>query len=482
MSDVLLAEIIRLASIILSISIVNFVVGYRKNCEISIWKNMAIQSAIVLVIFIVSRYMRIWNISIVMNEKIHKTRIVFNLIQIIKNCSFSMEQLVWIILNIIIMLSITLIYKKIYNVDWKKFIYLYILSGQYLSVIEDFIVPRTLFAIQTGKSMSNNIVNNLNIHDWNIFNIKLLVILFLVCMSIIVFIKIMNKILKNNIYVYASYIILVNVVFIILKILVRFSERYGNFKTEKLLIITEVIPKLSILAIAITIYIVIEIKKENEERLKEKRAYNRLESKSDYYEKVEESQNQIRRLYHDMNNHLYNIQMMSKSSEDASDYIVSLQNELKEARKTRLSGNSLFDIIVDEKMNICKNKGIEFDIDVDSKNTGFIKNIDMSSILANILDNAIEACDKMTSNKKYIKLTSMWADDMFVIICENSKENEVKKIGDRFVTDKLNKSEHGIGIKSVEKSVKNYDGNMMIFCDDNLFKVKIMIPKKQNLI
>ena len=478
MSDVLLAEIIRLASIILSISIVNFVVGYRKNCEISIWKNMAIQSAIVLVIFIVSRYMRIWNISIVMNEKIHKTRIVFNLIQIIKNCSFSMEQLVWIILNIIIMLSITLIYKKIYNVDWKKFIYLYILSGQYLSVIEDFIVPRTLFAIQTGKSMSNNIVNNLNIHDWNIFNIKLLAILFLVCMLIIIFIKIINKILKNNIYVYASYIILVNVVFIILKILVRFSEIYGDFKTEKLLIITEVIPKLSILAIAITIYIVIEIKKENEERLKEKRAYNRLETKNDYYEKVEESQNQIRRLYHDMNNHLYNIQMMSKSSEDASDYIVSLQNELKEARKTRLSGNSLFDIIVDEKMNICKNKGIEFDIDVDSKNTGFIKNIDMSSILANILDNAIEACDKMTSNKKYIKLTSMWADDMFVIICENSKENEVKKIGDRFVTDKLNKSEHGIGIKSVEKSVKNYDGNMMIFCDDNLFKVKIMIPKK----
>ena len=104
--------------------------------------------------------------------------------------------------------------------------------------------------------------------------------------------------------------------------------------------------------------------------------------------------------------------------------------------------------------------------------------MDMSSILANILDNAIEACDKMTSNKKYIKLTSMWADDMFVIICENSKENEVKKIGDRFITDKLNKSEHGIGIKSVEKSIKNYDGNMMIFCDDSLFKVKIMIPKK----
>lgn len=478
MNDVLLAEIIRLANIVLSISIVNFVVEYRKNCEISIWKNIAIQSAIVVIIFIASRYIEIWNINNIYNEEVDIPKYYFSLFYIIKNLKFSIENFIWIIVNVVIMLGITLIYNKIYNVDWKKFIFLYVLSGQYMSVIEDFIVPRTLFAIQTSKSMSDDIVQKLNIHDWNIFNIKVIICLFLICVLMIIFIKIVNKILKNKIYVYASYIILVNIVFIILKILVRFSERYGGFPTEQYLIIVEVIPKLAIMAIAITIYIVIEMKKENEERMKEKRAYNRLETKNDYYEKVEESQNQIRRLYHDMNNHLYNIQMMNKSSEDASDYIVSLQNELNEARKTRVSGNSLFDIIVDEKINICKNKGIEFDIDVDSKNTGFIKNMDMSSILANILDNAIEACDKMTSNKKYVKLTSMWADDMFVIICENSKENKVKKIGDRFVTDKPNKSEHGIGIKSVEKSVKNYDGNMMIFCNDNLFKVKIMIPKR----
>ena len=478
MSDILLAEIIRLASIVLSISIVNFVVGYRKNCDIDKWKNIAIQSVIVVIIFIISKYIDVMNLSIIYNEKTNYIENYFSLFSIIKNFDFSIINLIWITVNIVIIVSMTLIYNKIYKVEWNKFIFLYILSGQYTSIFADIIIPRILFAIQTGKSLSDNIVHNLNIHDWNIFNIEVLANLFLVCILIIIFIKIINKILKNKIYVYASYIILVNSVFIMLKILVRFAEMHGPFQIEQYLIIMEVVPQLAIIAITVTIYIVIEMKKENEERIKEKQAYNRLETKNDYYEKVEESQNQIRRLYHDMNNHLYNIQMMNKSSEDASDYIVSLQNELKEARKTRVSGNSLFDIIVDEKMNICKNKGIEFDIDADSKNTGFIKNIDMSSILANILDNAIEACDKMTSNKKYIKLTSMWADDMFVIICENSKENEVKKIGDRFITDKLNKSEHGIGIKSVEKSVKNYDGNMMIFCDDSLFKVKIMIPKK----
>lgn len=478
MSDVLLAEIIRLASIVLSISIVNFAVGYRKNCDIDKWKNIAIQSAIVVIMFIILKYIDVWNISCIYNEKLNYIEYYFSLFSIIKNFDFSIINLMWITVNVAIIASMTLIYNKIYKVDWKKFIFLYILSGQYTSIFIEIIIPRILFTIQTGKSLSDDIVHNLNIHDWNIFNIQILAILLLICILIIIFIKIINKILKNNIYVYASYIILVNSVFIMLKILVRFAEKYGAFQNEKYLIIVEVIPQLAIIVIAITIYIVIEMKKENEERIKEKQVYNRLETKNDYYEKVEESQNQIRRLYHDMNNHLYNIQMMNKSSEGASEYILSLQNELNEARKTRVSGNSLFDIIVDEKMNICKNKGIEFDIDVDSKNTGFIKNIDMSSILANILDNAIEACDKMISNKKYIKLTSMWADDMFVIICENSKENKVKKIGDRFITDKFNKSEHGIGIKSVEKSVKNYDGNMMIFCDYNLFKVKIMIPKR----
>ncbi len=48
----------------------------------------------------------------------------------------------------------------------------------------------------------------------------------------------------------------------------------------------EIVPQLAIIAIAITIYIVIDMKKENEERLKEKQVYNRLETKNDYYEKV----------------------------------------------------------------------------------------------------------------------------------------------------------------------------------------------------
>ena len=78
MSDILLAEIIRLVSIVLSISIVNFVVGYRKNCDIDKWKNIAIQSAIVVIIFIASRYIEIWNINNIYNEEVDIPKYYFS--------------------------------------------------------------------------------------------------------------------------------------------------------------------------------------------------------------------------------------------------------------------------------------------------------------------------------------------------------------------------------------------------------------------
>ena len=255
------------------------------------------------------------------------------------------------------------------------------------------------------------------------------------------------------------------------------TEKYGINRSELYIIITKIIPMFTIISTVIILHIILDIKKQSEEKVKEKEMYTRLESKNDYYEKLEKSQEDIRRLYHDMNNHLYAIKNMNKNKSDSLEYIESIQNELNKANKIKASGNAIFDIIVDEKMKICENKGIEFILDLDSKNTGFIENIDMSSILGNILDNAIEACDKIENSRKYINLKSMWAKNMFVFICENSKENDVKKVEGRYITSKNDKSKHGIGIKSVEASVKKYNGKMNISCDENTFRIKVVIPK-----
>ena len=475
--DVLIGECIDLTCIIFSISILNWVVGYRKYSDIDFLKNIVIQATIIIVLYIVSRYISLWNIAILDNNINQHSAIAFNLIELIRGKRISNEKAIWIISNIVIMIGIIYIYSKVYKLEWKKFTFLYILTGQYISMIENSFLSRFLFTFENKISMSSPLSLKFELHDWNIFNIKIIIIAIIIWISVIILDKLIDRFLKNKIYRYSINIIMLNFVYIILMQYVIKTEKYGINRSELYIIITKIIPMFTIISTVIILYIILEIKKQSEEKVKEKEMYTRLESKNDYYEKLEKSQEDIRRLYHDMNNHLYAIKNMNKNKSDSLEYIESIQNELNKANQIKASGNAIFDIIVDEKMKICENKGIEFILDLDSKNTGFIENIDMSSILGNILDNAIEACDKIENSRKYINLKSMWAKNMFVFICENSKENDVKKVEGRYITSKNDKSKHGIGIKSVEASVKKYNGKMNIFCDENTFRIKVVIPK-----
>lgn len=475
--DVLIGECINLICIILSISILNWVVGYRKYSDIDFLKNIVIQATIIIVLYIASRYISLWNIAILDNNIHQNSTIAFNLIELIKGKRISNEKAIWIISNIIIMIGIIYIYSKVYKLEWKKFAFLYILTGQYISMIENDFLSRFLFTFENRVSISSPLSFKFELHDWNIFNIKIIIITTIIWISVIILEKLIDRLLKNKIYRYSINIIMLNFVYIVLMQYVIKTERYGLDHSELYIIITKIIPMFTIISTVIILYIIFELKKQSEEKIKEKEMYTKLESKNEYYEKLEKSQEEIRQLYHDMNNHLYAIKNMNKNKSDSLEYIESIQNELNKANKIKASGNAIFDIIIDEKMKICENKGIDFILDVDSKNTGFIENIDMSSILGNILDNAIEACDKIENSRKYINLKSMWVKNMFVFICENSKENDVEKVEGRYITSKNDKSKHGIGIKSVEYSVKKYNGKMNIFCDENVFKIKVVIPK-----
>ena len=83
-----------------------------------------------------------------------------------------------------------------------------------------------------------------------------------------------------------------------------------------------------------------------------------------------------------------------------------------------------------------------------------MKNADISNIFSNMLNNAIEACQKI----------------------ENSKTNKIKRAGSRFITEKKDDFVHGIGIRSIETSAKAYDGDVVIDYDDDKFMIKILIP------
>ena len=193
-----------------------------------------------------------------------------------------------------------------------------------------------------------------------------------------------------------------------------------------------------------------------------------------YYLNMRHSQQKIRNLYHDMKNHMICIEKIYGEN----DYIKSINKQLNEFTYIYNTNNIILDIILNDKRNICENKKIELIADIKFKECNFIDITDVCSIFSNIIDNAIEACDKIENNKieKKIRLKGTNVNRLYVLKCENTKLNKINKKNELFMTDKKDKFLHGVGIKSIKASVEKYNGNLELNDLGNKFLVNIFIP------
>lgn len=205
-----------------------------------------------------------------------------------------------------------------------------------------------------------------------------------------------------------------------------------------------------------------------------------------YYKKINEEKDKVRYLHHDIKNHMICIKNLCehKKFNKILEYIDSMEiniNTYCKFNHTFNTGNMILDSILREKKIICIEKGINFYVDMDFSNSDFMEMIDICTIFSNLIDNSIEACDKITSldNPKKITLKSKYIDGFCIISIENTKVNEIKQIKNLFLTSKKNSYMHGIGLKNVNKSVEKYFGQINFNYYKNIFIVKIMIPCKR---
>lgn len=224
--------------------------------------------------------------------------------------------------------------------------------------------------------------------------------------------------------------------------------------------------------------IIARIMKEEKIRIEYEIIKEKINAQHKYYLSMKESQDKIKRLYHDMNNHIMCIQNIYGENEQANRYIRDIKKKIEDCRYTIDSGNMILDVILKEKKDICDKNNIDIIIDINFSNCDFIDSADVCSIFSNMLDNAIEACMKIDykDKKRKIVLRGTIVKKMFVIRCENTKVNNIKSIGGRLVTDKKDSFVHGIGIHSIKSSVENYYGNVEIISDEDIFKMLIYIP------
>lgn len=196
-----------------------------------------------------------------------------------------------------------------------------------------------------------------------------------------------------------------------------------------------------------------------------------VEAQIAHYEKLEELNRDIRQLRHDYINHLTSVSTLieHKNYPDALQYIERL-TESTHCNETIFStGNHLADAILTGKSSECK----EFaDIEFNGIITDRINNIDMCAILANALDNAIEACRKCSGRSK-ISIAAQNKQGYWVMTMRNPTIGEDSE--GLMKTSKEDTQNHGFGLLSIEQAVKRYDGNIKVGIKDGIFEISIVV-------
>ena len=182
----------------------------------------------------------------------------------------------------------------------------------------------------------------------------------------------------------------------------------------------------------------------------------KLQTEQSYYQ-ILDQQNQRLMIYaHDAKKHLAAIQALNEDPA-IGNYVMKLSEQLRDYSRSSISGNKLLDVMLHKYDIDCKMRGISFEYDVKACNLSQLEDIDLVAILGNLLDNAVTASEQ--SAEKYIYISTVYRNRYSVIIVNNSCSTPPKQSGNHLISTKSGTGLHGLGLKSVAKVVKKYDGD-----------------------
>ena len=139
--------------------------------------------------------------------------------------------------------------------------------------------------------------------------------------------------------------------------------------------------------------------------------------------------------------------------------------------------NPALDVVLTRKSFMCHEKQIHLTVLADGKVLGFMSDSDIYSLFGNILDNAIEAAEKLEKPEQKVIKLSVEKRGYFVNIHEENYFSDKLQFEDGLpMTTKPDSACHGFGMKSISLLAHQYDGSVKVITEDNRFILDIMFP------
>lgn len=186
-----------------------------------------------------------------------------------------------------------------------------------------------------------------------------------------------------------------------------------------------------------------------------------------HYQKLEESYRQSRKIVHDVKNHIQALGKLYEEGqiEEAEKYKEEVFHLLNQNNHTWYTENRMLNIILNEKLCHENLQDARLELDIEENCLDRIREIDITTIFANLLDNAIEAIGK-EEGEKYLKVLAKREKEFLMIQVVNSKSIHPAK----------GEGHQGLGLENIREALKPYEGTCTITDDEKQFQAVILIP------
>lgn len=201
------------------------------------------------------------------------------------------------------------------------------------------------------------------------------------------------------------------------------------------------------------------------------------------YRSVVERFDRQKRKTHEYKNQIICIESMlrKKQYSELEAYVGRIYGSINDKVDIINTNNVIVNAILNTKYQEAVKKGIVFVFKVNDLSNLEMSDEDVVTVLANLLNNAIEACEKCTE-KKIVKLKFVKEDIGIIIAVKNTFQGVIHYENGEIKTSKLFEAEeHGIGIKNVIRTVEKYGGSCIVQEKDKEFHFSIMIPLQNTL-
>ena len=282
--------------------------------------------------------------------------------------------------------------------------------------------------------------------------------------------------IKLNMLTLKEWIIIVLSVCISVSIIVISIYVINSMQENDLMIYMWLVIVAVIVIDMILIYLIFQVDQKyvNEKELLQLQQQSHMQKQ--YMDNVRLMDEQVRKLRHDMSNQLnvVNTFLEENNYDKAREYLKKYVGQAITKERFVNTENDIVNAVINSKILYCKNNGIKIHTTV-QKTMKKIDDIDICSLLGNLLDNAIEAELKLEQADRYIVLEILIEDAAMSIFLKNRIAGPVLENNTDMGTTKLDFKNHGFGTKIISKIVRKYNGFLDYSEEDGFFCCNIRL-------